>query len=534
MARSFQSSYIPYTETGWFSKISIDYLQRASFLKEFYAFDVNDYGVRSAIEARKLAPVNRALLVDVLKKQYETANHQTAVEANIDGLLHENTFTVCTAHQPNIFTGHLYFIYKILHTIKLAEELKKQYHPYNFVPVFFMGSEDADLEELNHVIIDGKKYTWHTRQTGAVGSMKVDDLLLKVIDEIASRLAVEEYGKDIIDALKKCFQKNASIAQSTFLFIHHLFGRYGLIVFLPESEVLKKEMTGIFEEDIFENIPSAIVNDTVNRLSAQYKVQANPRAINLFYMKDNIRNRIVQKDEKYFVDDTDIAFTADELRKELHTHPGRFSPNVILRGIYQEKILPNIAFIGGGGELAYWLELKTLFDNYHLPFPLLILRNSFLLIENKYRRQYQKLGLTAKDLFQQENLLLSEIVKKHTPHRLNLEEEKFQLRQTYTAIEKVAKDTDVTLAQHAEALETAAFKKIEALEKKMLRAEKRKFADIKNQLAKLYSSLFPGNNLQERTENFMLFYARWGNDFFDVLYKKSLTLEQEFCIIEEE
>ena len=114
------------------------------------------------------------------------------------------------------------------------------------------------------------------------------------------------------------------------------------------KEAVFVERDHMAQKILQENIPSAIVNDTVNRLSAQYKVQANPRAINLFYMKDNIRNRIVQKDEKYFVDDTDIAFTADELRKELHTHPGRFSPNVILRGIYQEKILPNIAFIGGG------------------------------------------------------------------------------------------------------------------------------------------------------------------------------------------
>src|SRR6185437_12246053 len=166
---------------------------------------------------RKKFKTNRGLLVEEFSNQYKDFNDCDAIKVNIQALSDENTFTICTAHQPNIFTGHLYFVYKILHTIKLADSLKKELPEYNFVPVFFMGSEDADLEELNHIVIDGEKYKWETNQTGAVGRMKVDDNLLKLIDKISGRLSVEKYGNDLIELLKKCYPKNSTIENSTFL-----------------------------------------------------------------------------------------------------------------------------------------------------------------------------------------------------------------------------------------------------------------------------------------------------------------------------
>ena len=179
MSSSFQSTFISYSETGKFSKIIADYIDLPENLANFFEHPVSIDGIKAAIFQREKFQTNRPLLVEQLKTQYKNIQENELVKANIDSLSHENTFTVCTAHQPNIFTGHLYFIYKILHTIKVADELKKQLPEYNFVPVFFMGSEDADLEELNHVVVDGKKYEWQTKQTGAVGRMKVDDHLLK-------------------------------------------------------------------------------------------------------------------------------------------------------------------------------------------------------------------------------------------------------------------------------------------------------------------------------------------------------------------
>jgi bacillithiol synthase len=528
----FQSEYLPYSQTGKFSKIVLDYIDEASSLKDFYEHPVNLEGIKSAIAERKKYNTNRQLLAGQFTIQYKEFECCSLVKSNIDALLHENTFTICTAHQPNIFTGHLYFIYKIFHTIKLADSLKKELPECHFVPVFFMGSEDADLEELNHVVIDGVKYEWETKQTGAVGRMKVDDNLIKLIEKIAGRLSVEKFGEPLIDLLKKCFVKNSTVEEATFLFVHNLFQDYGLLVLLPDSAAFKKEMISIFEDDIFNHTSSKIVEQTSEKLSEHYKAQAYPREINLFYLKDNLRNRIVPVNDHFAVHDADIVFTKEEIKNELQAHPERFSPNVILRGLFQELILPDVAWIGGGGELAYWLQLKDLFKNYAVPYPVLVLRNSFLIIDEKYQKLLQKLNLYPINLFKGREALLNEIVNRESKFVLNLTKEKKEFENIYDHIEELVKRVDSTLLKHIEALETRHVKALSALEKKMFRAEKRKFSDQKNQLNKIFSTLFPNDGLQERTENFMLFYSKWGNDFFEMLYEASLTLEEKFCIIE--
>ncbi|MEO6905748.1 MAG: bacillithiol biosynthesis cysteine-adding enzyme BshC [Ginsengibacter sp.] len=528
----FQPEYIPFSQTGEFTKIVLDYINGVSQLKDFYEHPVNLEGIESAIQQRKKYPTNRKLLVHQFTIQYKDFEDCKFIKSNIDELFNENTFTVCTAHQPNIFTGHLYFVYKILHTIKLADFLKKELPEYHFVPVFFIGSEDADLEELNHVIIDGIKYEWETKQTGAVGRMKVDDNLINLIDKISGRITVEIFGNSLIDLLKKCFVKNSTIEEATFLFVHSLFKEYGLLVLLPDSASFKREMISIFEYDIFNHTSSKIVEQTSQKLSRHYKAQAYPREINLFYLKDNLRNRIVEMNDHFAVHDTSIVFTNEEIKNEIKEHPERFSPNVILRGLFQEIILPDVAWIGGGGELAYWLQLKDLFKNYAVPYPVLIVRNSFLIVEKKYQKLLQKLNLNARDLFLGKEVLLNEIVKRESKSVLNLDNEKRGFENIYHQIEELVKSVDSTLEPHTKALETRHLKSLSVLEKKIFRAEKRKFTDHKNQLNKIFSALFPNEGLQERTENFMLFYSKWGNDFFKMLYDASLALEQEFCIME--
>ncbi len=533
LQKEFQSEYIPYKKTGKFTSIVLDYISGASSLKEFYDNPVSLEGIKQAIDARKNYPTDRKLLVAGLQHQYKGVSDAESVFSNISLLTDENTFTVCTAHQPNIFTGHLYFIYKILHTVKLCADLKTKLPQYNFVPVFFMGSEDADLAELNHIVVDQKRYEWKTIQTGAVGRMKVDKSLIQLIDDLSGRLSIEKYGQEIIEPIRECYQINFSIEHATFLFVHHLFKAFGVVVFLPDTAIFKKPMIPLFEQDLFSHIPSEIVNRTSEELSKSYDAQAMPREINLFYLSEGIRNRIIQKDEKFTVHQTELVFSRDELLEELHTHPERFSPNVILRGLMQEIILPDIAFVGGGGELAYWLQLKSLFTNFSVPFPVLILRNSFLIIEKKYHELLQKLNLKNINLFNDQEKVFESIVRENSDHELNLSKEKGELASIYNSIQQRVKQVDATLQQHTAALEKKQQNLLTALEKKMLRAEKKKFVARKNQLEKVFSELFPDGGLQERSENFTTYYAKWGPSFFDVIYEFSLTLEQEFCILTE-
>jgi bacillithiol biosynthesis cysteine-adding enzyme BshC len=356
---------LPYRQTNSFSKTVLDYLDHTEGLKPFYAHPPTVQGIKKAIDARKQFATNRELLVRELKKQYGGIEVSDKVKQNIEALLSKDTFTITTAHQNNIFTGPLYFIYKIIHAIKLADHLKTSLPSYNFVPVFYIGSEDADLDELNHIHLGGEKLTWNTKQTGAVGRMKVDKELVKLIGQMEGQLLVLPNGNEIIFSLKKYYKEGTTIEEATFRFVNSLFADYGLIVLLPDNTVLKKQMTKLFEDDLLNQTASGIVEKTAGRLDAAgYKVQASPREINLFYLLNDKRERIERGNSEWSIVNGGNKFTKEALLSELEQNPERFSPNVILRGLYQETILPNIAFIGGGGETAYWLQLKDLFEHY--------------------------------------------------------------------------------------------------------------------------------------------------------------------------
>jgi bacillithiol biosynthesis cysteine-adding enzyme BshC len=292
-------------------------------------------------------------------------------------------------------------------------------------------------------------------------------------------------------------------------------------------------MVPVFEEDLFQRKASSIVEDTIGALSKEYKVQANPREINLFYLKDDIRERFELKNDRWHVVGTNISFSEAELREELKQHPERFSPNVILRGLFQETILPNIAFVGGGGELAYWLELKNLFEYNRVPYPVLILRNSFLLIERKWEEKMERIGITQGDVFKSNDLLLNELVKRESQQQVTLLEEVNHADEYYGHLKSIAGNIDETLVTHVSALQTRALKSLLTLEKKMLRAEKKKFDEQQRQIVNIRSALFPQNNLQERVDNFMAYFAKWGSGFIDLIVKNSLTHEQEFVVLTE-
>jgi len=525
---------LPYRQTNHFSKIALDYIDQSEQLKPFFTHPPSLQGIQASIEARKQFPTNRKLIVEELRKQYAEITTSERVKQNIETLLSENSFTITTAHQNNIFLGPLFVIYKTLHLIKLADHLNSSLPQQKFVPVFYMGSEDADLDELNHIYVEGEKLTWNTKQTGAVGRMKIDKDLLKIISKIEGQLTVLPNGNEIISLIKDCYKEGDAIQHATFKFLNSLFGEYGLVVLIADNPALKKQMTKIFEDDLMNQTASGVVQQTAGKLEeAGYKTQAHPRDVNLFYLKDNTRNRIIFENERYTVVDTRIDFSKGEILKELNEYPERFSPNVILRGLYQETILPNIAFIGGGGELAYWLELKELFQHYKVPYPVLVLRNSFLLVEEKWQEKINKLGFEAEDFFLSEEELMKKFVVRESKRDTRLNGNLDEAVQLYELIKIQAAKVDITLAGHVEALKVQTLHRLEELEKKMLRAEKRKFIDQQRQIHSIKQKLFPQNGLQERIDNFTYYYAKWGRKFLQQFHQHSLALEQEFVILSE-
>jgi bacillithiol synthase len=284
---------------------------------------------------------------------------------------------------------------------------------------------------------------------------------------------------------------------------------------------------------LFQNTSAGIVQQTSKKLEEHYNVQAHPREINLFYLKGDIRERIIRKEETFVIHNTSLSFSAEAIRAELSNHPERFSPNVILRGLFQETILPNLVFIGGGGELAYWLQLKELFAHYKVVYPVLVLRNSFLVIEKKWKEKISKLDLAIPDIFKSANELMNLVVERMSANAVSLNGNFERAEAFYEEIKMQAAAIDPTLSKHVAAIKTRSLKYLQELEKKMLRAEKRKYADEERGIQNIKTALFPANGLQERKENFSGFYAKWGKAFIDELYRHSLALEQEFMVLTE-
>ena len=400
-----------------------------------------------------------------------------------------------------------------------------------FIPVFYMGSEDADLEELGQVTIHGKKIKWDTHQTGAVGRMQIDDKLLRLIDEVEGQLSVEEYGPEIISLLKTCYVKGQTIEQATFLFVNALFKEFGLVVLLPDSASLKRLFQKTIKEELTELSSSKKVAETIAIFPSEYKVQAIGRDINLFYLKKDLRARIEKTENGFSVAGTNITFSHEAILNELESYPERFSPNVITRPLYQETILPNIAFIGGGAELAYWLELKSTFEEAGILFPVLLLRNSFMVIDGKTEDKLASLNLNPKDFFQEQSKILAHFVTKRSSETLSLASEKEGLTEIYRQIANISSAVDPTLQKHVQALSAQALNRLHLLEKKLLKVEKRKFETEEQQISKIKSALFPGGTLQERVDNLLPYYATYGKNFLKVIYDNSLGLNMQFCIL---
>lgn len=529
----YSAQQISYRSTNAFSSLASDYIDQVDLLTGFQEHPPTLEGISSAIKERMLLPVNRKILVETLQLQYQRISSSEKVLKNISKLNASSTFTVCTAHQPNLFTGYLYFIYKILHAIKVADTLKADFPEYDFVPVYYMGSEDNDLDELNRIYLNGEKLVWQTSQNGPVGRMKTSGIE-EIIKSIKGQLTIYEHGTELIKLLESSYLNATSIQEGTFRFVDNLFNNYGLLVLIADTPLLKKEMITVFEDDLFRHTPFNIVAKTIDTLSSKYHIQVNPREINLFYLKDDLRERIILENEIFRVNNTSIKFTREEMQTELKEFPERFSPNVVLRGLYQETILPNIAFIGGGSEIGYWLELKNMFNYYQTPFPVLLLRNSFQIIEEKSAILMKKLGISAHQLFTQESLVLNELILKNSSMQLTLTSEKKQLFDFYESLKSVTAPIDPTLTIHVSALQQRAGNTIDKLEKKMIRAEKRKHTDKTQQFTKLKSRLFPNGKLQERIENILPYYARYGKDFLNLLYENSATFEQKFVILVEQ
>ncbi|GAB3935389.1 bacillithiol biosynthesis cysteine-adding enzyme BshC [Mucilaginibacter myungsuensis] len=529
---------ISYKDTGAFSQTVINYLEDAPDLRSFYSHRPTMEGFAEFFNHKKVA-ADRPLIAKVLTEQYQILTAYSskdehtlkAVLDNIELLKQDNTFTITTGHQLNIFAGPLYFIYKIVTAIKLARQLKDKFPDKNFVPVYWMASEDHDFAEINYTSIGGKKVHWWYEASGATG--RIDPVSIRqALNQYKGVLGLEGYAEELGEIVNTAYTKFDRLADATRYLVNALFGQYGLVIIDADNIELKKHFAPYIEQDIIQQNSFKHITDT-NKLLAStgVQIQVNPREINFFYLKDALRERLTFEDGLYKVLNTDISFTEDELKTEIKAYPQRFSPNVVMRPLYQEVILPNIAYIGGGAEVVYWLELKANFDHYGIDFPILILRNSALVIPKEVAPKITKMDLSLQDLFKPIDDIKKTWIKQHSEHELSLGTEWEQFAMIFEQVKQKASKIDPTLAPSTTAVEVRLKHAFDNLEKKLTRAEKRNYATRLEQIDQIKAALFPNGSLQERNENFGLFYVKFGQTFIDELIRHFQPLDFEFSLL---
>ncbi|MCB9356162.1 MAG: bacillithiol biosynthesis cysteine-adding enzyme BshC [Lewinellaceae bacterium] len=525
---------IPFEQVPQLAKTDIAYATGDPLLKPFYRHEPKLSAFEAVIREKAKQEIPRSDLVEVLREQYTGLPEHAPVAQAIEDLLTDDTFTVTTAHQPNLFLGPLYFLYKAMTTINLAEAVQALQENKRIVPIFVLGSEDHDLEELNSIHLFNNDLVWETDAQGPVGSMSTGSLG-PVLAKVKEILGDSEAAAHLFSRIEKAYTKRDTIAGATQAMLHDLFGKYGLVVLNMNDRRFKRHFVPVMKAELLEEISYGVVNKTIGRLNdLGFKTQASPREINLFYMQPGARERIVRENDRYTVLNTDLSFSEAEIIEELERYPERFSPNVILRPLFQETILPNLAYVGGGGELAYWLERKTLFEHFGIPFPMLVRRHSVLWMDRDAVKKWQKFGLDLEQIFEHPDSLVRQYVEQQAEADVDLGPEIEALHRIYDQLTARAAVIDPTLEKAVRAEEVKAVGGMEHWQNRLIRAEKQKHEVSVNQIRSLKEKLFPGEGLQERFDNFIPYLLKYGDAFTDTLKEQFQPFDPGFLILRDE
>ncbi|PHR46708.1 MAG: bacillithiol biosynthesis cysteine-adding enzyme BshC [Fluviicola sp.] len=529
-----QIEKIKRTDTTYFSKTANDLVYSQGDLNKYIEapYTLEEFKNQIKKKSSNFSARQREVLVDQLMKQHEDFKDLNSVQSNIQSLSKENTFTVTTGHQLNLFGGPLYVAYKIAHVIRLAEKLKETYPDYNFVPVFWMASEDHDFEEINHIHLFNDKISWDTDKKGAVGRFELND-----IDDFKEQL-LEKFGNNesFSEYLNQFYSdKDKNLAAATRRFVLDLFGDKGLVTLDGDSKELKELFSPVIKEELKKGFSGEAVSKTTEMLLEDgYKDQVHPREINLFYLSNQSRERIIKNDDGSYTAG-DKSWKKDEILDEVESKPERFSPNVILRPVYQETILPNLSYLGGGGEMAYWLQLKGVFDHLNLTYPLIAVRNSIQIFDGISQKKMKKLDLSPKDMFKSIHENKKQFVLEQDQEELDFSEIESVGEELISKMEGLVSKVDRSLEAFAKSESVKINKQMDHLKQKLIRHQKKQHDDAMNQMENLYERLFPRNGLQERFETIIPLLAKHGKqETINILFNSVDPFEKDLILLLEE
>lgn len=371
------------TPEGYYNKITDAWLKNDEQLRNLYPISLQDI---PEVESRyNYFDTNaRNLLADTLLGQYEGIEIPSSVKSSIEKLRHSNTYTVTTGQQIHIFLGPVFFIYKITSVIRQARRLQNLYPENQYVPVFWMATEDHDIAEINEVTVFGKQYIWETSQEGMAGNLPTNGLesLSDAWMEMADKEKLSPEILEVFSNFKEAYSRFKNLADATRFILNRLFGHHGLVIIDSNSTKFKPVLRDLASKDILTDSIYHILQDSVSKLNQQgYGHQVSPRRTHFFCINEGKRLRIDKLDGVFKYSPLSDLITENELQELISETPEKLSPNALLRPVYQQLLLPNVAYVCGPAELHYWHQLYGLFEKENITAPVLLLRDSYLVVD---------------------------------------------------------------------------------------------------------------------------------------------------------
>ena len=525
---------IEYNKVDGFSKLLIDYVSNSDHFNDLISDfpSIDNLNKQISRKSKNYDKTFRETLVKEIGIQYNDIDLTELQKSNIKKLAENKTFTITTGHQLNLLTGPMYFIYKIISVVNLCEKMQRKYPKFNFVPIFWMASEDHDFEEINNFSFQGSKFKWSSNQTGVVGEFKLDSIN-DVIIEFEKYVSDSPYSSEIIELFRECYMNSTDLSGATRKLVNILFRKNGLIIIDANNKNLKTLFCDIIKKEINEKVVFNQSKKSIQRLNElNYNIQANPREINLFYIDDGKRERIIEMKNGFQISNGLKKWSLEQIQDDINDNPEKFSPNVLFRPIFQEYILPNICYIGGPAEVAYWLQLKSVFESLNLTFPVILNRNSALLLDKKLNDKLNKLNVSIEEILMPEEILKEKLVKKYSKLKLDFTNLKQNLTDQFLELKKIASQTDKSFIGALNAQEKKQVNGLEMLEKRLMNSEQRIHQDKIKRVLEIRDKLFPKGIPQERISNFSEFYVNEGINMISLIKNNLDPLSHKFSVIE--
>ncbi|MFM7216443.1 MAG: bacillithiol biosynthesis cysteine-adding enzyme BshC, partial [Bacteroidota bacterium] len=515
ISNEFSTESLPLTGSPLVGALVKEYLKGSQSVRGLFGPPPNDAGLKDFFSIKQKTLPHRPLLHSVLSGQYQVLEDlgepiSPEVKNNLKSLLSDSTFTVTTGHQLQLAGGPLFFAFKILTAVAAARHFQNSNPSIQVVPVFWLASEDHDMDEINHLHVNGEKLVWNTEWKGPSGKAMCDGVEV-MLSELKLKVGEIPFATELIADLDASYKSGRDLSLATRILVNRWFGRFGVVALDASDANLKRIFSPAISKELFTSNTSQLVNSVIGNFPEGIDAQVNPREINLFYMMGESRQRIVREGDDWKVLGGETRFDRATLQGELDAHPERFSPNVLLRPLYQETLLPDLAYIGGPSEIAYWLELKALFEDHQVDFPMLLLRDFFLHLDAGTRRRMDKTGLSLNDLWNTPDEWLKKRVEQRIHATDPFENAKSTLTDTFESLKPFVIATDTSLSGSIQAELQKSLNGLDNLKEKWMRAEKRKMEDMKSHFNKIHEAVFPGGTFQERTLSLVGVLAKNGS-----------------------